>query len=154
MTAVDEIFVVPRLLLESVDLPAPMKRMTEMVKDGGYLTLRRFLTSLTEEEVAELVQRGFEAQRDAEMAKDMAMFCAMLATHEGLVVLSTDKLNELLTKLMLLLQAETLVRKGLVELDYSKLTLEEVDPRNMRITNKGKNVFGTIRLKRLPFNPT
>lgn len=154
MTAVEEIYVVPRLLLESVDLPAPMKRMTEMVKDGGYLTLRRFLTSLTDAEVTELVQLGFDAQRNAELAKDMAMFCAMLATHEGLVVLSTDKLNELLTKLMLLLQAETLVRKGLVELLYSKLTLEEVDPRNMRITDKGKTVFGTIRLKRLPFNPT
>lgn len=150
---VQEMFVIPQLLWETSPLPEPMKRMTALVKGGGYMTVNRFLNTLTDEELGEVLHHGMAARHERSLLDSMALFCAMMANHEGLVVLSTDKLGELVSRLMVLVQAEIMVRKGLVELAYSCLTLEGLNPLHMRITEKGKLSFTRIVLKRPPYGP-
>jgi hypothetical protein len=146
----EELFVIPQLLLDSVQLPAPMMRATALVKDGGYLTVSRFLREMTSEELGEVLQYGMAARGQRGLQESMTLFCMLLANHEGLVVFSTDPVGEMLGRLIVLVQAEIMVRKGLVELEYSALTLESIDPRNMRMTEKGKHSFPRMVIKRLP----
>ena len=147
---VEELFVIPRLLLGAVQLPAPLMRAVALVQDGGYLTVSRFLREMTSEELGEVLQHGMAARNQRPLQEGMTMFCMMMANHEGLVVLATDQVSEMLSRLIVLVQAEIMVRKGLVELEYSALTLESIDPRNMRMTEKGKHSFPRMVIKRIP----
>lgn len=151
MTAVvEELFVIPRLLLGFAQLPAPLMRAVALVQDGGYLTVSRFLREMTREELGEVLHHGMAARTQRPLREGMTMFCMMMANHEGLVVLATDQVSEMVSRFIVLVQAEIMVRKGLVTLEYSALTLESIDMRSVRLTEEGKLSLPRVIIKRLP----
>lgn len=119
-----EFFVLPASLLETTALPAPMARVTALVRDGGYLTAARMLQELRTDELQPMVDALLFARQSVPAYVPVALFTALLAGHEGLVVVEDERIATWVTQLLLLLQLEQQVRSGKVLLDYAKVTLE------------------------------
>lgn len=148
MADATEIFVIPRALLEMPGLPGPMARMTKMVEEGGYLTIATFLQALSAQELMDVLHAGRDSERGTPGHTAMLLFSALMACHEGLVVLDDGSARKLLSRVLVFTQAELLARKGLLELPYTALSLEAVRPADMQITLKGRQTCQSQALAR------
>lgn len=122
--AATEFFVIPATLLDTATLPGPMARVTSLVREGGYLTAARMLQELHTEELQPMVDALLFARQSVPAYVPVALFTALLAGHEGLVVVEDERIATWMTQLLLLLQLEQQVRAGTVLMDYAKVTLE------------------------------
>lgn len=138
MFPVAEVFVTPSLVLSAPGLPEAARRVCLRYALGGYLTVSTLLNAVSDEDLGELLE-WVSASREAG-AKPTALreLCQLMALHEGLVAGEDDSCAAWLDVLGALLQAEVLVRRGLVELHYARVTLECLDPRSFVYTAKAR----------------
>lgn len=145
-----EIFVVPKLLVNFPGMPGLLQCACEHAASRNEgMTVSQFLGEAGDAELHELLSLCLAAQQDPELLQAMAIFCALLALSEGMVVQDTDPLGEFVTRLAMMTQAETLSRSGLLALDLTTLTMEAFDVQAVPKTKAGQNANITV-VKILP----
>lgn len=146
-----EIYVVPGLLVDQPQMPAMLKKVcADAAEKGLGFTVPQFLCELEDADLLVWLELAAQAQTDHPLLIAMSLFCALMATSEGLVVQDFDNLSVFVTRVTLMAQAELLTRQGLLALDPATLTLEEFDPTRVPRTTRGQTLISEIKVVRLP----
>lgn len=151
---VSEFVVVPALLLNTPGLPAPFARITALVREGGYLTVSRCLQELREDELQPAVDAMLTARQGVTAYVPVALFVSLLAGHEGLVVMEDERIATWMTQFLLLLQLEQQARKGAVNLDYLRATLEYAGLAGLPVAENSQVKLENIQLRFMEGDPS
>jgi hypothetical protein len=143
----DELYISAQVLLQEQDLPAVIRAAAKQAVARAH-TVGSFLQTRTDQDLAELLALGLAARDSAQVRGQLALLAVLLANAEGLTLRTGDDLMLPVRRLLLMVQAEILARRGLVRLPYSALTLERFDPQTLELTEAGQALGVVIRVQR------
>lgn len=144
-----ELFVIPAQLISLPGMPLCIKKAAERFENQLF-SVGDFLAQSSEEDLTSLYDLGIAAQTDEQARTNLVLFTVMLLNGEGVIVRMNDELTQYARRLLLMIQTELMFRYGMVKIDHSSLTLETpFDPASVELTEKGKQIYGGIKVKRI-----
>lgn len=139
-----ELFVQAAAFAQVPHAPSYLVRIANESSEGRPHTVGTCLQALSDEELDLLM--GFAGLCLTESGPRLALtlFVVLLANNEGLPVYEHTLVSDLARRFLLMAQAESLFRQGLVTLDHASLTLEAFDAKSLKLTAEGAKNFKSV----------
>ena len=125
-------------ILASKDMLAITKLVAMEAKNEGYVTVGRFLQQLSDHDLTELLGIAESCKDETnDRVGELLLIAEILAAGEGLAPAEIDEITKRINTFIVLLNIESLHRKGLIKAIHNNMSLGE-DAGNKIIVEKIK----------------
>jgi hypothetical protein len=142
-----EMFINAQALLAVEGLPQYLQAAARMTAERGLYGLGTYIQALSDEQLSALSQAMQLLGSEEAHQSELTLLVLLLVNAEGSALRMSESTTPYLRKLYLLAQAEAFRRRGLVRLDYRKVSLLTFDPEMVEPTELARRQGLSVRVE-------